>query len=383
MKRRRIKYYVLNKKSDYDRGFYDDMVYRNGGVWNNEKTKGQCSFISGLYDGREPGCVWHRLKIELQEATVPMTLTVYASDSPYIFINDLPTPVETMIRLENTKMDIRHKLEAFEPYCRLRVPAAQSVLLHDVVGRYMWFVISTYCPQGESAGFSGGVVYFPKRTWMEYLPDIYSQGIEDNPFLERYLSIFQTLYDDLGEKIEGFPKLLDAASADDRQLRQLAGWLGIGCVEVWNEEQLRYLVANAHRMYRLRGTKAGICEFVKLYTGEMPLVAEQHQLEHFSGNEALYRLLRNLYGDDSGIFTILLRASCLPTEKEVSDIQKIIEHVRPAWMDFKLVILRPYILLDSYSYLGINSSLGQYRPAELDGLSMLSFTVVGDTEQYQ
>ena len=46
-------------------------------------------------------------------------------------------------------------------------------------------------------------------------------------------------------------------------------------------------------------------------------------------------------------------------------------------MDFKIITLRPYILLDSYSYLGINSTLGQYRPAELDGFSMLSFSTAG------
>lgn len=380
MTRRRMKYYVLNKRMDYDKGFYNHMTYRDGGVWNDGNTEGQCSFISGLYDGREPGCVWHRLKLGLHDAAVPMTLAVYASDSPYIFIDDLPVPIETIIRSEDIQMDMQHKLEIFEPYCRIKVPVSQSILLHEVSGKYMWFIVSAYCPMGETAGFDGGVVYFPKRTWMEYLPDIYSQGIEENPFLERYLSIFQTLYDDLGEKIDSCPEFLDAASADTRQLRQLADWLDIGCLEVWNEKQLRYLVANAHRLYRLRGTKEGICEFVKLYTGETPLVAEQHQIENFSGNEALYGLLRNLYGDNPGVFTILLRAACLPTEKEISDIQKIVEHIRPAWMDFKLVILRPYILLDSYSYLGINSSLSQYRPAELNGMSMLSFTVVGNTE---
>ena len=67
----------------------------------------------------------------------------------------------------------------------------------------------------------------------------------------------------------------------------------------------------------------------------------------------------------------------MPTGKEFSDLQKIIEEVKPAWMDFKIITLRPYILLDSYSYLGINSTLGQYRPAELDGFSMLSFSTAG------
>ena len=386
----RMKYYVLNKESDYRKGFFWQMEYRQNGLQNLDNVNGRCLFISGLYDGRERGCIWHRMAVEgLSRASVPMTFRFYASDEPFLWEDGTARDIKTLIGLPGEEMSIEEKLRLFEPCLCLETQGASSILLHQVSGRYMWFTVSAYCPPGETAGFDSGIIYFPKETWINYLPEIYSQDLDNDSFLERYLSIFQTLYDELGRKIDTFPLLLDANAADLPMLCQLAGWLGIGCIGLWNEEQLRYLVANAHSLYRKRGTREGICAFIKLYTGEEPFIAEQHQIERFADDEAQYPLLRNLYGNDPGVFTVLLRASCMPTGKEFSDLQKIIEEVKPAWMDFKIITLRPYILLDSYSYLGINSTLGQYRPAELDGFSMLSFSTAGGqpekpaSKQYQ
>ena len=47
-------------------------------------------------------------------------------------------------------------------------------------------------------------------------------------------------------------------------------------------------------------------------------------------------------------------------------------------MEVNLVVLKPYIFLSRYSYLGINSVLGQYRQAALDGFSTLPFTELSE-----
>lgn len=369
-----MKYYVLNKESDYRRGWMEHMEYADGGIMV-EETEDRGIFISRVYDGMESGCIWHRMTVKLcGEHSVPVRFRFFASDSAYAERDGTVAAIEAVIEGgESTE----EKLAAFQPYLKAEAEEAESLLLHQVKGRYMWFVAECFCLPGETSGFSDAMLYFPKQSWLEYLPDIYSRGALEDSFLERYLAIFQSLYDDLGGKIDQIPSCLDGQTADRRVLSWLAGWLGIENIKLWNEEQLRYLVNNASRLYRKRGTKEGICEFIKLYTGEEPLIAEQHHIERFADNEEQYALIGKLYGREPQVFTVLLKASCLPTGKEFADLQKIIEEIKPAWMDFRMITLRPYILLDSYSYLGINSVLGEYLPLELGGLSMLSFATVG------
>lgn len=378
--RGRMKYYILNKETDYQRGFFQNMTCSGSGIWTS--GTGMLSvFISRVFDSGETGCVWHRLRLEgLDASSVPMHLKFYSLDTRVIGIGENVRDISDVISLPEGKMTIHEKLEWFEPYLRMETDTSESLLLHQVQGRYMWFTATACCPMGEIAGFCNAAVYFPRQTWIEFLPEIY-QGSDENGFLERYLSIFQTLYDDLDEKIRDIPSCLDTCSTDGETLKWIAGWLGIKHLSSWNEDQLRYLIGNAGDFYRKRGTREGICEFIKLYTGEEPFIAEQHFIEKYSDNESLYALLRNLYGNDPWVFTVLIRASCLPSGKEFSDLVRIIEEVKPAWMDFKIITLRPYILLDSYTYLGVNSVLGQYLPVELDGLSMLSFATVGKGQE--
>ena len=44
----------------------------------------------------------------------------------------------------------------------------------------------------------------------------------------------------------------------------------------------------------------------------------------------------------------------------------------------KLTVLKPYIFLNGHSYLGVNSVLGRYQAAALNGRSMVPFLSLGE-----
>ena len=91
--------------------------------------------------------------------------------------------------------------------------------------------------------------------------------------------------------------------------------------------------------------------------------------------------LKRLYGREPGRFTLLVKEEYLSSARDYQAMEQLVREAAPAWMEAKLVPLRPCIQLGDYTYLGINSRLGQYRPLKLDGLSAIPFTVIGGSGQ--
>ena len=75
--------------------------------------------------------------------------------------------------------------------------------------------------------------------------------------------------------------------------------------------------------------------------------------------------------------TVLVSDRVVPTTEAYKVLMKIIDEMKPAQTDVKLTVLRPYIFLNGHSYVGVNSVLGRYQTAALDGRSMVPFLSVG------
>jgi len=105
---------------------------------------------------------------------------------------------------------------------------------------------------------------------------------------------------------------------------------------------------------------------------------EYQELIYFKNDSEKYVLLEKLYNISPYVFTVLVKEEHVPSEKEYKMLLKIIEDIKPAYMEFELVVLKPYIFLNSYSYLGVNSVLGQYQDLTLNGFSLLPFSVINN-----
>jgi hypothetical protein len=57
-------------------------------------------------------------------------------------------------------------------------------------------------------------------------------------------------------------------------------------------------------------------------------------------------------------------------------VRRIALEMLPVTAELNLVVLEPYIFLNKFTYLGINSTLGQYRSAALDGKSQLTLSTL-------
>lgn len=118
---------------------------------------------------------------------------------------------------------------------------------------------------------------------LDNLPAVLQEDREGRApnFLGRFLLGFEHLLLGVGEAGDpGFEETIahiyryfepGAALADDERapaefLQWLGGWVALTLREDWSELRRRDLIAKAASLYRLRGTKRGVEEFLRIYT---------------------------------------------------------------------------------------------------------------------
>lgn len=369
----KLNYFIFNKESDYRRGYLQNMMAEGGGIQAERGSKERGVFLSRILDSREAEMNWHRLCIRGNEkGHAAFRLSIYAGNQKNFVFQGQETDLEQFICRGD--ITLKEKLQYMSPWLQKQETGKDDILLHEVKGRYLWFLVEMYWQQGAGKLYDIQV-YFPKRSWIEYLPEVYQKEDKDS-FLERYLGIFQTIYEDFNEEIRQVPQMLDMELAQGEYLTWLAEWLDIGESYIWTETQLRRLLKNGVPLYKRRGTRQGIIDFVTLYTGEPPFLVENHQLMRFKKDRAYLEKLQKLYGCNPYSFTVLVREEVLHSLWQQKALMKIIDDIKPVQMDWQLVIIKPYIFLEQFSYIGINSVLGKYSAMVLNGHSAIPFVAL-------
>ncbi len=364
-------YFLLNKESDFTRGFCDNMEIVGSGIRPANKVGAMGVFVSRLFDSKEERMNWHRMTLTADgEAEGVFRLGIYTSDVREFVYGDENTDLEDFIR--RTDVPWEEKLEVLSGYLKKQVNDTTDILLHDVSGRYLWIAVEMY-RQHAGMRIHDIEISFPGRSIMEYLPDVYQQEDEEQ-FLERYLAIFQTIYEDRSRKIARQAMTYDYDSADGASLYELASWLGVKRPRVWHKEALRRLLKEGVGLFRLRGTRQGLVRLIELYTGVKPFIIEPQELRQFKKNGAYHDSLIRLYGDDENQFTVLLPQEVVDTQVEEKIVRQLINEMRPAHIAYRLVLLKPYVFAGVHTYLGVNTVLGEYSSLTLNGQSAVSFT---------
>ncbi|MFK0735478.1 MAG: phage tail protein [Gloeotrichia echinulata GP01] len=114
---------------------------------------------------------------------------------------------------------------------------------------------------------------------IDYLPAIY----QEDPFVGQFLLAFQKvllgvddtvpiLKDDikfqpLEQAIASIATLFDPKSTPKEFLNWLAGWVALSLRDDWEQEAQRRFISRIVSLYKQRGTKAGMTEMLKTYTG--------------------------------------------------------------------------------------------------------------------
>lgn len=110
-----------------------------------------------------------------------------------------------------------------------------------------------------------------KGRYLEYLPALY----QADEMMGRFLMLFESFWSPIEQQIETMPFYFDPQMTTSDLLPWLASWIGLVLDENWPEERRRRLLQSAASLYRRRGTRQGLQDYLEIYTGEKAKIAEQ------------------------------------------------------------------------------------------------------------
>jgi len=120
-------------------------------------------------------------------------------------------------------------------------------------------------PVGHLAG-----IPYDKSTWLQYLPEIYS----NDEFLGRYLLIFESILSPIVWMIDNFDLYLTPDIAPPLWLEWMAGWFDLLLLPELAIERQREILRQAGWLFMRRGTRAGLQRLLELYFGVTPEIVE-------------------------------------------------------------------------------------------------------------
>lgn len=144
-------------------------------------------------------------------------------------------------------------------------PNPEDALLDDAEGRYLWVRLTLVGSDSTSPRVGRFRAYFPRRSYLRYLPSVYREDRQSAAFLERYLSLFESTYTDVEEEIGSVSRFLDPAGVPSAHLSWLGSWLAVEADDTWSARATRELIARAPELYRKRGTAEGLLAMIRLY----------------------------------------------------------------------------------------------------------------------
>jgi phage tail-like protein len=348
-------------------------------------------YYSKTLDSGTAGNRWHRL---VMKADIPPDTAVdiysYASDD-----EALKNLVDGT--LTDPSKTAQEKASFFDSVIPWTGPEKNGtdMLFQVKAGRFLWIKLSlaTFDETARPAVREMKILY-PRISYLRYLPAIYQEDPASKDFLERFLSLFESLLNDLEVDISQVIRYFDPDTTPPEFLRWLASWVDIVIEEDWREETKRRFIREAARLYAMKGTVAGISRFVELYTGKTPVILE-HAL---AGNPVVlggqFRLGINAMivktpvrgvrlGDDSILgrvalrdvvyapeepflssayrFTVLVDLTGDERERYEKGLQMIIAEGKPAHTAYGLRFAGG-LAAGADSYIGISSVVGGYEP---------------------
>ncbi len=124
-----------------------------------------------------------------------------------------------------------------------------------------------------------------RSSYVAHLPGVY----QDSDFLGRFLLIFEHILSPIDQTAGTLANYFDASHTPIEFLPWLGSWIGLVIDARMPEENRREMLRAAPELFRWRGTKKGLTDFLRLSTGIEPEIIEPTLSEIASNPNLAYR----------------------------------------------------------------------------------------------
>jgi phage tail-like protein len=270
-----------------------------------------------------------------------------------------------------------------------KLPAAgvTDFLIDQPPGRYI-FLRMRLTGDGQATPLVRRIrIDFPRSTSLEFLPSVYRENPRAEDFTERFLSLFDAAIADLDRAIDLYPALLDIQGTPDEVLPWLGSFLDLVFESGWTPAKRRSVLRELPRLYKWRGTVAGLARAIKVIFEVEPAIQElaygrswgglNHDARLNStrlfgkararfrlGSSALSRAPLRSFGNpdrdpleaDAYRFRVTLPSSDLLTKMGRERLQRLIESQKPAHTLASIRVGGAGWVLGNWSAVGVDTS---------------------------
>jgi len=99
-----------------------------------------------------------------------------------------------------------------------------------------------------------------QSSYLEHLPAFF----RDDEFMGQFLLIFESIMKPIENTVDNVALYFDPLMTPEPLLPWLAWWVDLTLDPTWPEERRRELVSSAAELYRWRGTKRGLTEYLRI-----------------------------------------------------------------------------------------------------------------------
>ncbi len=156
----------------------------------------------------------------------------------------------------------------------------------------------------------------------------------------RFLMIFESILGPIEGVLDNISHYFDAGTAPRELLPWLASWVNLALDETWPLERRRELVGSAVELFRDRGTRRGLREYLRVYSGVEPRITEDYGGISLAG-QARLGLNTVLGAGRPHTFNVTLEFpdTIGADSVNVEQLKAIIEAEKPAHSGYTLEIL--------------------------------------------
>ena len=214
-------------------------------------------------------------------------------------------------------------------------------------------------------------------TYLQLLPAIFSDGLDEDRFLGRFLLAFEQVLtglpadafvghepeprEGLEQTIAALHELFDPARTREEFLPWLAQWVALGLRADWTGPQKRAFLAKVVPLYRRRGTGDNLAELLSIYTGLTPVITGVEDTELQIGVHSTIGLDAQIGGSVPHRFRVTLTlpgadAERLRRQQQIASA--LIELQKPAHTSYELEVVHDTMQIEVRSTVGVDTLLG-------------------------